>query len=107
MYLYSVTVKANLPYPIQKEYRINCWKLWTAMSRGLKTFRAEAVVRGKKISGVSVSVLRIGQVAQIETETIEQDEQFEDFEEEKELDPEERKRLEEQIQKSTIVLKTV
>lgn len=105
MYVYRVKVRTNLPYPIEEEYRINCWKLWTAMSRGSKLFRAEDKVKGKKLSDITVSAERIGVCAnknQNEPEVIEQEEEYI----EKELTETERKQLEEEIAKNTVILKS-
>lgn len=103
MYIYRVKVKANLPYPIEQEYRVECWKLWTAISRGIKLFRAEDKIRGKKLSNVAVTGERIGAYRKDynEPEVIEQEEEYE----EKELTEAEREQFEEQIAKNTVVLK--
>lgn len=106
MYLYTVVVKANLPYPVEKEYKIKCWKLWTAISRGIKLFRAEPSISRKKLSDVSVKGYR---VAKIEREVTDEErfpevEEAEETYEEQELDPQEKKRIEDEIAKTTINL---
>lgn len=45
MKCYLVEVKTNIPYPIKKDYRIECSSFGTAISRAIKLFRKD---KGKK-----------------------------------------------------------
>jgi len=51
---FLVKVRALLPYPVEKEYRIACSSLATASNRGIKQFRKEKP--GKKIDELSVKI---------------------------------------------------
>lgn len=51
---FLTTVRAMLPYPVIKEYRIEASGIATAANRGIKLFRKDKP--GKKIDEISVTV---------------------------------------------------
>ena len=55
---YLITVKANLPYPISREYRVRSSRIITAMSRGGKLFRKEKA--NKKIIELTITGKYLG-----------------------------------------------
>jgi hypothetical protein len=55
---YIITVKASLPYPITREYRVQASKLIIAMARGGKLFRREKA--NKKITELTIIGRYIG-----------------------------------------------
>lgn len=55
---YLITVKANLPYPISREYRVRSSRLITAMARGGKLFRKEKA--NKKIIELTITGKYLG-----------------------------------------------
>lgn len=101
MHAYIIKVKANLPYPIEKEYRIVSWHLWTAISRALKQFRAEPKLTRKRLGEVTIKGIQLEGSVVVDKELPEEPE--EDYSEQ-ELSDEERKRIEDNIARNTVVL---
>jgi len=56
--VFFATVKANLPYPVIKDYRIPASGIATAANRAIKMFRKEKP--GKRINEISVNVKVLG-----------------------------------------------
>ena len=54
---YLVKVKSNLPYPVEKEYRVNASTIATASQRGLKLFRKDIVKKQIKEVAITIKTL--------------------------------------------------
>ncbi len=51
---YLVTLTVNVPYPIQKELRIQASNLHTAISRAIKELRAKHLKKVKRIDTINI-----------------------------------------------------
>jgi hypothetical protein len=54
---YLITVKANMPYPIAKDYRMEASGFGTAISRAIKLFRKEK--DHKKINELNIHAIYV------------------------------------------------
>lgn len=60
-YVYLVKVQASIPYPWEREYRVEASNFSLALARGGKLFRKEERLRRKKITKVTASAERLMQ----------------------------------------------
>jgi hypothetical protein len=59
MTIYLVKVTAEIPYPWDKEYRVEATSLHTALSRGIKSFRKEERMRRKQITSIKAQASKL------------------------------------------------
>ena len=59
MTTYLVKVTADIPYPWDKEYRVEATGLHTALARGVKNFRKEERLHRKHITSIKVQATKL------------------------------------------------
>ena len=59
MSTYLVKVVADIPYPWDKEYRVEATSLHTALARGVKFFRKEERLHRKQITSIKAQASKL------------------------------------------------
>ena len=62
MYHYLITITADLPYPIEKIFRISAWDFSTAIARACRKYRKQLRKdkgKSKKIDSMRVKAIRL------------------------------------------------